>query len=288
MDNRSEFVILNGELIRKQEAHIPVQSSGLYYGAGCFETFAVDKKRFFRFEDHIYRLNSGLNYLGVKNDYLASADEIKIQIIELLKANGLEDLMARVRLQVSLADAGGYGIDRDLKPVQYFTADKILDKKPVVKLSSVQARVVPSECKPTHLKLSNMLHYRKAWQEAQKAGADDAIMLTTDNYIAETAISNLFWKKRKVIYTPSEECDILPGIMRNSIIEILKKDDNFELVEGKFTIDDLKSADAVWCANSVIKLKPVVQADDIKFTAPNEFFQKLNNRVNNFIESESK
>lgn len=284
MDNQSQFVVLNDEVVLKEQALIPVQTSGLYYGAGCFETFYADGNRIFKFGAHIDRLNNGLIYLGAPKKNQVNVVKIRAQIFELLKANRLENSFAKVRVQISFTDPGGYGVDHQLEPTSYITAEKIWDPKTSTRLATVNTRVVPSSSKPAHLKLSNMLHYRKAWQEAQQLGSEDALMLTTDNYAAETSISNLFWKKNDTIYTPSKDCDILPGIMRNSVIDILKSDGTYRLKEGRYKMDELKSAESVYCTNSVIKIIPVQQIDDVKFTIDQNFLQEIGNQLESYIE----
>jgi len=55
--NSSEYVSVNGELLNSRDAKIPAVSSGLFYGAGCFETMRYESSGIFRLHEHVERLN---------------------------------------------------------------------------------------------------------------------------------------------------------------------------------------------------------------------------------------
>jgi branched-subunit amino acid aminotransferase/4-amino-4-deoxychorismate lyase len=284
MDSRSEFVMINGELIPSESALIPAQNTGLYHGAGCFETFCSEEDAIFKFDSHVNRLNEGLQYLGLNPSSFLNGDVLRKRISKLLQANGLQRVTAKVRIQVSLADRGGYRVASGLKPVELITAEKPSLQRSDVELAVVSTRVVPAVSKPSHLKLSNMLHYRKAWQEAEEKGADDALMFSVNGYMAETSVANIFWKIGDIIYTPSKECDILPGVMRNSLIEIIGKMDSFKVREGEFTLQDVQKADTCWITNSVMNLKSVSKIDEKRFSSEDTFFDELKSHLSSYIE----
>lgn len=275
MSETTEFVSLNGSILPAEEALIPAHTSGIYYGAGCFETFKADENRIFKFKEHVDRLNGGLIYLGVDQGELIQPDELREKVSSLLTQNRLDQSAARVRIQVSLAEVNGYSEDESPNLIHFITAAEIDSKRTPVSLTVVNTRVVPSVSRPAHLKLSNMLHYRNAWREAKLSGADDALMLTVNGNIAETAIGNLFWKEGRTIYTPSTHCDILPGIMRNSVIEMISKMDQFSIKEGEYSLVEIKKADFVWMTNSVAEILPVHQIDNIQYSPANSFHENL-------------
>ncbi len=259
-----KFISVNGKIIKRSEAVIPAVSSGLYYGAGCFETLRYDGSGLFRFSDHIRRLNRGLNYLGASESQFANEEEIKEHIQELIQRNQYQDEFVRVRIQASLQESKGYYRHEDAGLIWVITCEKITSQndKPVSLITS-KTRVIPTVCRPADLKLSNMLHYRQAFREAADAEADDALMLTTDGFVAECSVANIFWKKGNVVYTPSKECDILPGIMRAAVIEIMEWIEDYELVEGRFKPRQLMEAEATWLTNSIKEITAVGEIDGI-------------------------
>ena len=261
-------------------ALIQVSGSAVYYGTGCFETMRAESGKIFRFEEHIQRLNSGLKYLGAFPKDFMDILQIKKEIEELLSRNNLEKSVAKVRYQVSLQEKKGYGKDEDYKLVTLVTADEISYQKTSERsLVQVKTKVIPSHCKPAEFKLSNMLHYRNAFREAKQAGADDGIMLTTEGYTAETSVSNIFWKKDNTIYTPSVVCDILPGIMRSTVIDMFKEDGRFRVEQGKFLPDELFEADSVWVTNSILEISAISRIDGQKVNMDHDFMTEIRNML---------
>lgn len=263
---------------------IPAVTSGLYYGTGCFETFVCVKGNIFKFNKHIERLNNGIDFLGISCDKFVKVDDILLKIRGLLKKNSLLGKTARVRIQISLNEKSGYSNQNDTSFIAIITSQPVGNKKPSQKLVLADTRVIPSTSKPAELKLSNMLHYRRAFREAEQEKADDAVMLTINSFIAETSIANIFWKKGKEIFTPSEDCDILPGIMRNSIIEILDKKMNYHVNEGKYRFIELIEADHIWITNSVIDFIPVSKIEGNSYSVETPFFDELNKELESYKE----
>lgn len=286
MSNNNKYVNLNGSILQEDKALIFPGQSGFYYGTGCFETFRADKGRIFRFDSHIQRLYSGLKYLGVPKRLLPSRESLSKQIFELLEANSLVQSDARVRIQISIDEREGYKIVDNIALNQLIETKKRSGTLQSAKLVLAHTRVVPSICKPAQFKLSNMLHYRNAYREAQKQGADDALMLTVNGYVAETSIANIFWKRGGEIFTPSENCDLLPGIMRNTLIKILQEDVSLQIRKGEYSLSDIKQADLVWLTNSVSEIQPVKQIDEKKFTTDDSYYNLLRERLQNVKQSE--
>ncbi|MDZ7757610.1 aminotransferase class IV [Rhodohalobacter sp.] len=282
MSDRPLYVCLNGNIIKQEEALIPANNSALYYGTSCFETLLVQKSRFFKLKEHIDRLNRGMAYLSGGKVQDVAVDQIKSDTLRLLKENQIEQERVKVRIQFSLMEESGYSETRNPRYFLLITVSKAAESvKPLI-VTIADTRVVPSNSRPADLKLSNMLHYRQAWREAKSAGVDDAILLTTDDVLAETSIGNLFWKKDDVIYTPSTDCDILPGIMRNSLIDILTNKMNLKVMEGKYRFSELKAAESVWMTNSVREIQAISEVDGREFETDQAFIGQLKSRLKEY------
>lgn len=287
-DNRTlEF--LNGDWIKSRDHAGSLIGAGLFYGAGCFETMLFEEGKIFKFSEHMKRLLDGLRYLGRESKSLPEPDQIREIISELIRKKGVEGSKCRVRVQCSLPDRG-YETLANGPVIIHVTADKITPSgNPNVKLGRVKPKVIPSECRPSHLKLSNMLHYRQAYHEAQLSGSDDAVMLNMNHCVAETSKANIFWMKGDHIYTPSAKCDILPGIMRNSVVDILHQSfKEVYLTEGEFEYSCLADADFIWITNSILEISGVSHLDSFE-TGQNETFllnlkEKLMHYKKNYME----
>lgn len=257
MKRTAEWVSFNGEIISAGESMISAVSSSLYYGTGCFETLVADRLRFFRFDEHVKRLNAGIQYLTGSDKYARDSQKLRDEVTGIIQHNGYRDSLVRVRIQAIVDEGGGYGISDVSSVKTLITLRPVAGPVKPLRLALVPTRVIPSECRPVHLKLSNMLHYRQAYREAQQSGADDALMLTTGGKVAETSIANIFWKRGTQVHTPSKRCDLLPGITRNALIDCLRMEMDFTVSEGEYEVHDVERADQVWITNSVKGIQTV-------------------------------
>lgn len=275
-------VFLNGNIIEEEKATFSATSSGLYYGAGCFETLLSYSGKFLHFDDHVARLHSGLKYLGLPADQLPKEENLLKSIFDVLSENNLIKRDARVRIQISLNENGGYSKKDNPDFDTLITVKPHQTEKKPKRICTVQTRVTPDVCRPVNCKLSNMLHYRNAYREAEKKGFDDGLMLTVDDFISETSIANIFWKKGSVIYTPDETCDFLPGVMRQIVLSILEKSENVQIKEGRFRLDEIKSADEVFFTNSVREISFVQCLDEAEFKINSSFSESIQESLENY------
>lgn len=259
----SNYVIwINGKVTRVNEVALPADCIAVKYGASAFITLKYYAGRYLHFDLHHKRLCNGLEYLGVPAELFPSKDDIKTAFMELADAKGLGKAVCRARFQVSVADKGGY--QKKENPTLFLSAElhKYDPAGRDISLASVSTRVCPASVRPSHLKLGNNLHYMMAWREADKKGADNALMLTHDGVVSETATGNLFWSKGDTVFTPDETCDILPGIMRKVCFELAGEIPGLKIESGRYQPGELYEADHLWMTNSVSGILPVKKLDN--------------------------
>ncbi len=267
---------LNGEWVTPKKGAGLLLGAGFYYGAGCFETMRAEDGSVYKFNEHMNRLSDGLKYLGKEGKSIPSPEYIREVVSEILLKNNLEKGPCRIRVQCSLSERG-YAVSNQESVILHVSAEKIESAgSKEFKLGQVQTRVIPDHCKPAHLKLCNMIHYRHAYREAIQGGNEDALMLNMDHYVAETSKANIFWMKGDQIYTPSFGCDILPGIMRNSIIELIKQSfKKKHVIEGSFKYPELSDADLIWVTNSIVEIQRVTHLDGKLIEVDDPFLDEL-------------
>lgn len=273
----NDWLIYDGAFKPAEQPLISVRSRGLMYGDGCFDTFRSYSGRFFALEKHLNRLKEGTEFLGMVFPDVLKQTSFQGLLYSLLKKNKLLDKDAIVRVQVWRA--GGRGYQTEPRSSAHFTvtASKYAADEPVVPaaLATADIKRIPDQALPSRYKLSNGISYIIAARQAQTKGADDALMLTTDNRVSETTIANVFWVKGKTVYTPSTVCDLLPGITREILIEVLKNSTACKVEEGSFSPDEVLNAEAVWICNSVRELVPVGRIDDQSFPARHPLFEEI-------------
>jgi len=257
-EDMSEKVYLDGELVEADEARLTVFDTALQHGVGLFEILRSYSGKIFRLGEHIERLKRSASELGLVVD--ADAGEFGRAVDELLAANGLTD--ARVRITVTGGSAR-VGIHRGLRgnPSTLITAGpsqappgELYNDGVTVLLSD--HRVSPSD-PIARYKTVSYLPRLVALRAAQQAQLADAIWFTTDGYLAGGSVSNVFLIKDDVVLTPSLDLPIVPGIARKVVIEVAK-DLQIPVGEGKFSMQDVLSAEECFLTNTAVEVLPVV------------------------------
>jgi branched-chain amino acid aminotransferase len=218
----------------------------------------------FRLTDHMKRLNDSARLIYMELPY--SVAELTAGCNELLARNGLTECYIR---PIAFYGFGQLGVSARGNPVEVaimswpwgtYLGEEALRSGIRVKISSWQripANVVPHASKATGVYLNSML----AVTEAQKAGYDEAILLTPDGYVADGPGETIFVVRDGVLYTPDLSTGILHGITRDSIIQIAR-DLDYEVIEKSLIRSDLYLADEVFMCGTAAEVTPLRSVDD--------------------------
>lgn len=261
----SNCIVFDGELITADTPVIPAVSRGLMYGDGAFETVRTYAGQTFRLDDHLQRLQKGMTILGMKSQLELENVRFRQLVYRLLERRQLLDRDAIVRLQVWRDGGRGFLPSEDAGTHFSITASACPRSFSPPTLATVDQRRIPAESLPTVAKFTNAINYILAAREAANQGADDALMQTIEGWISETSMANIFWVRNQEVYTPSVACDLIPGITRATVAEIIRSHSSLELYEGKFKLTQLLEADAAWLCNSVREVLPVAGIDEHSF-----------------------
>lgn len=282
----NNWVIYDGNLIRANQPVVPVESRGLMYGDGCFETLRLYGASYFKLNAHLNRLRAGAEFLGL--DYPAELEPscLKPLITKLLEQNKLQQKDTVIRIQLWRAGRRGYHVQGIKKPHHSILATPLPGLPASVALATVDIKRIPNQALPSKFKLCNTINYITAANQARQKGADDALMQTVDGFLSETTIANLFWISGNTICTPSVNCDLLPGITRKVLIGLIKKNKEVEIEEGTFRLKDILNADAVWICNSVRGLLAVSEIDGRQFNIQHSFLDELKLAFTTYVKRE--
>lgn len=257
------WVYLNDRFVEKEHARVSVFDHGFLYGDGVYETLRVYQGKVFLLERHVARLHQSCERIGLD---LSIKDEAWLPILgELLVRNRLHD--AGLRVTVTRGE-GEIGIDPRLcahptivvmaKPVVTYTEQQ-REQGMSLHLASVKRN--PELAQSPQIKAISFLNNILAKQEAVQVGADDALMLNMDGYVAECTTSNLFFVKNQLLHTPAVECGILKGITRDVVLE-LATEQGIEVEEGYYTVEQLLQADECFITNTGIEIMAVSRIGD--------------------------
>jgi 4-amino-4-deoxychorismate lyase len=255
-------ISVNGSIYQEQEAVISVYDHGFLYGLGLFETFRTYAGEPFLLEEHLARLTEGCIQLGI--DFAPEEQRVRQLLALLLGENNLQDAYFRYTLSAGVDILG-------LPASTYQNATEIVYIKPLlpkddsvyVRGKSLQLLKLPRNTPegPYRMKsfhyMNNILAKRELQSYAWASGAE-GLMLTEEGYVAEGIVSNVFFVKNGVCYTPSLDTGILPGITRAFVLRLAKLH-HFSVKEGLYRWEDLSAADEIFFVNSIQEIVPVTQ-----------------------------
>jgi branched-chain amino acid aminotransferase len=250
-------VFLNDRIADDNDGAVFVTDAGLLYGMGLFETMRCRSGRVFRQADHLDRLFSSAEKLGISNTY--TREYIEQAIVDVLKANDLSDARIRLTLTNGPLHKGDQRNPTLLIAAVEFTpypAEYYDNGVRVVLTDFRQNPYDPLSGHKTTCYASRLL----VLGEAHKKRAAEALWFTTDNRLAEGCISNVFIAKDGAVATPALSAGVLPGIARRTVIEIAESE-GVELVEKDLAISDLLAADEVFLTNVIMLVLPVVAVE---------------------------
>ncbi|MEP7254196.1 MAG: aminotransferase class IV [Ferruginibacter sp.] len=269
-----EYFNYNGKIYKNDVTVISVNSRGLRFGDGLFETLKSSNNKLQFAADHFERLWKGMDLLQFKVPVHFTAENLLQQILKLVNKNGHNN-MARVRITVFRGDGGLY--DEINHTPHYIIQTWALPDDTGKWNSNGLLLEIYSDVKKScdmlsNLKHNNFLPYVMAALHAKKQKCNDAILLNNHGRICDTTIANIFLIKGDVIHTPSLDEGCIAGIMRKNIISQLIKD-NLQVFEGEITVDDLLNADEVFLSNSIYNIRWIQRIGDKEFT--NRITQKI-------------
>jgi branched-chain amino acid aminotransferase len=277
----TEKIWMNGELVDWADATVHVGIHGLHYGTGVFEgirCYETEKgPAVFRLTDHLERLHDSARLLYMDIPY--SVDELKAASMDVIAANGLPECYLR---PIAFYGYGELGVSTAGNPVVTvimswpwgaYLGDEGMKNGIRCKISSWQrvgANTIPHASKATGIYLNSML----AVTEANRAGYDEAILLTADGYIADGSGENVFIVKNGAVATPPLATSILPGITRDSVIQILQ-DLGYTVEEKNLIRSDLVTADEVFMTGTAAEVTPIREVDDHEIGPPGPVTKEL-------------
>jgi branched-chain amino acid aminotransferase len=264
----TEKIWFNGELVDWDDAKVHVGAHGLHYGTGVFEGIrCYETERgpaVFRLREHLLRLENSAKLLYMTIPF--SVDELRQATHELLSSNGLPECYIR---PIAFYGYGELGVHTGSNPVEVaimswpwgaYLGEEGQRRGIRVAISSwrrVGPNTIPHVAKATGIYLNSML----AVHEAQRAGYDEAILLTEDGYVADGPGETIFVVKDGTIMTPDLASSILPGITRESVIQIAR-DLGYEVIEKQLIRTDLYLADEVFMTGTAAEVTPLREIDD--------------------------
>jgi len=246
-----------------EEAKISPLDRGFLFGDGIYEVIPSYFGKNVGFKDHINRMNDGLNAIGI--DLKWSEAQWQSLCDNLSKKNGAGSLGIYIQVSRGADTKRFHGFPKNVSPTVFAMAVEIpVPKTPDLSTigqgyaltSTEDLRWQRCQIKSTSL-LGNVLHF----QQGYEAGCQETLLFNNQNQLTEASSSNIFIVKEGVIATPIQDNQILSGITRGLLINILAKDGTLTVQERTIFLDEVRSADEIWLTSSSKEIAPVTMLD---------------------------
>lgn len=256
------LIYLDGEFVKKSDAKISVFDHGLLYGDGVFEGIRAYNGRVFKLKEHIDRIYSAAKCIML--EIPMTKEQLTKVVLESCNKNNLKDGYIRLIVTRGVGDLGlsptkcnGATVICIASTIQLYPEEMYEKGIPVI--TAVQRRNKATILDP-QIKSLNYLNNIMAKIEANRAGAEEAIMLNEDGIVAECTGDNIFIVKDGVIYTPPIHMGILDGITRRTIMD-LSRNSGYEMLEKEFTMFNVMSSDECFLTGTAAECIPVTSVD---------------------------
>ena len=255
---------LDGAYLPIEEARISPLDRGFLFGDGVYEVVPSYAGSMVGFAPHIARMQDGLAAIGMTLDW-SESDWAEL-CNRLISENGTGNLGLYLHVSRGADTRRFHAFPKNVNPTVFaFTfeiapppvADKALAHGYHV-ATAKDLRWRRCHIKSTAL-LGNVLHF----QQGYESNCDETILFNSNNELTEASACNAFIVKDGVVITPPLDSQLLPGITRHIVLDILRKDGAIKVEERVVTMDEVNNADEVWITSSSKEIAPVTQIDGV-------------------------
>jgi len=248
------LVYLNGHYQPLCDAKISVLDRGFLFGDGVYEVIPSYQGKLFSLDDHLNRLAKSLESIRMVNPHSKSQwSEIFQPLLDPTK-----DQYIYLQITRGVAPKRDHSFSSDLDPT-IFAMSADIAPSDHLHSGSKALTIEDTRWHLCNVKATTLLANILLRQEALDQQCAEAILIKND-LVLEGAASNIFVVKDSVISTPSQNSNILPGITRKVIIELIQNQ-NIPFQETAITTDTLKRADEIWLTSSTREIIPVTELD---------------------------
>lgn len=260
--NKNLIVNINAQLVHRDKAGVSPFDSAVQGGDAVWEGLRLYNGRIFKLHEHLDRLEKSARALSFVD--LPQREKIIDELKRTLVANKMRDGV-HIRLTLSRGVKITSGMDPRLNQTGATLIILAEHKAPVyskdgLKLITASVHRPQPEVLDARIHHANLLNSILAKIEANNAGADDALMLDTNGFIAETNATNVFIVRKGDLAT-SKAVACPEGITRATVMEICAAE-KIRCVEADLSPVDVYGADEMFCTGTMGELASVVQLDN--------------------------
>ncbi len=250
----------NGEIC--DELSISVMDHGFLFGDSVYEVVSTNNNHPCFLDKHLDRLNNSAQAISLRIPH--DREWLRKQLKLTLVAAGNEESYIRIIVTRGIGEINIDPLSCENPNIILIVMDVTIYSQSFyekgIQVALVSIKRNPLDSLNPNIKTGNYLNNVLAKMEAEKLGAQDAIMVNPWGYLTEGTTSNLFFVCDGHILTPSMDCGILSGITREIIIQ-LAKENGLYIEEGKWPGAELLNADEIFLTGTIKKVMPVSHLD---------------------------
>lgn len=258
------IAFLDGAFLPLEEAKISPLDRGFLFGDGIYEVVPSYAGNMVGFAPHIARMKTGLAAVGINLDW-SEADWADL-CNRLIKENGAGNLGIYLHVSRGADTKRFHGFPENIAPTVFAFAFEIASP-PVADKALANSYKVSTDrdlrWERCHIKstalLGNVLHF----QQGYKQGHGETLLFNANNELTEASACNAFIVKDGIVSTPPLDNQLLPGITRHIVLDVLRQDGSIAVEERTVTMDEVTSADEVWITSSSKEIAPVIEIDGV-------------------------
>jgi branched-chain amino acid aminotransferase len=265
--NQSKWVWMNGELRPWADANIHVSAHALHYGSGVFEGLrcyeTITGPAVFQLAAHLNRLYASAEIHGIQIPF--TPEGLTAAVLSVIRANDFSSCYVR---PLCFYGSDSLGLHPRNCPVEvvifawpwgaYLGGDGLEHgvRVTVSPWRKFHQRMMPTTAKACGQYLNSIL----ALREAVSRGYDEALLLDSDDFIAEGSGENIFIVREGKVLTNDEQNSILLGITRDAVIEIAR-DLGLTVETCPLKLEQLINADEAFFTGTAAEVTPIREVD---------------------------
>ncbi|WP_416305032.1 aminotransferase class IV [Neptunicella sp. SCSIO 80796] len=256
------IAFLNDEFMPVEQARISPLDRGFLFGDGIYEVVPSYAGRLVGFAPHIKRMQQGLAAIGIKHEW--SLQQWRDRVDTLVQRNGSGNLGVYIHVSRGADTKRFHAFPDNIAPTVFMFCYEI-PPSPTTDASKTKGLRVNTQqdlrwqrcnIKSTSL-LGNVMHFQQGYAD----GYNESLLFNRNNHLTEASSCNAYIVKDGVVFTPPLDNQILPGITRYMLLDILANDGSIKVEQRVVSMDEVKAADEIWLSSSSKDIAPVIELD---------------------------
>ncbi len=262
------YAYFEGKIVPMSEAKVSIATHALHYGTACFEGIraywnaAQEQLYLLKMREHYQRMGNSWNVLRMRPQ--ETIDDLCRITVEVVRMHGFRsDVYVRPitykadpTIKLTLSSL------RDAVAVYCFPMGNYVDISAGLSVCTSSWRRANSNAMPVRAKVTGAyINSCLAIDDATGAGFDETILLTHDGTVSEGSSCNLFIMRNGKVVTPALSEDILEGVTRNSLIEMIQREFGMTVEERRIDRTELYAAEEIFFSGTGVQVSPVTSVD---------------------------